>query len=99
HGLIITDALNMPAVRSTRDIGELALSAVEAGADMILVVGNQTERSAVFQRLCQAYRSGRLSDERIRDSLRRILLLKDEVVSTAKSAHGGRAPAPAIEDA
>jgi beta-N-acetylhexosaminidase len=75
-GVVITDALEMESVRQRQEIGELANEAIEAGADMVLVAGTAKDRRTVFDALLHAYRAGRISEDRIRMSLRRILRLK-----------------------
>jgi beta-N-acetylhexosaminidase len=75
-GVVITDALEMESLRQRQDIGELADEAIEAGADMVLVAGTRQDRRAVFAALLHAYHAGRISEDRIQTSLRRILRLK-----------------------
>lgn len=84
EGVVISDALtNMKSVSTWGTIGEVAVRALIAGADMVLVPGTPAERRAVFDALLEAQRSGRLSDARIRASLRRIIRLK-------AGEHGGQ---------
>ncbi len=75
-GIVITDALEMPGPLALHDVGELAVEAIEAGADMVLSTGYFDDRKAVHERLLAAYREGRLADFRVRASLRRILRAK-----------------------
>jgi beta-N-acetylhexosaminidase len=75
RGIVIADALVMPATRGG-DLAETAVQAFLAGADMLLAVGSSDERTHVRQGLLDAYRAGRISEDRIRASLRRILTVK-----------------------
>lgn len=68
-GLIITDALDMQGVLATFGEGEVAVRAVEAGADVLLFARPETMHPA----LKAAVESGRLSNARIEQSVRRIL--------------------------
>jgi beta-glucosidase-like glycosyl hydrolase len=93
EGVILSDELGMRGARQYSDAGELALWALEAGVDMVIVAGRVTERSSVFQRLIEAHRSGRLSDVRIDESVRRILAMKQRWCSPGRST---AQPEPAL---
>ena len=71
QGVILTDALNMSAITQQFDDGEAAVCAIEAGADILLM-----PRDFQVAGVEQALETGRLSEERINESLRRILGLK-----------------------
>ncbi|GAB4217240.1 MAG: glycoside hydrolase family 3 protein [Synechococcales cyanobacterium] len=79
-GLIITDSLSMGALAHYASLPELAIRSLEAGADVILLgadVGHTPdEQLPVFEALLNAVHNGRLSRDRIVDSVRRILLTK-----------------------
>ncbi len=77
RGLIITDDLDMQGVAGQVEAGEAAVRAVEAGADVVLFT-RPASQDAAFHALLQAVQSGRLPEERIDASLRRILALKEE---------------------
>ena len=73
EGIIITDALNMGAIRNRYDSGDAAIRALLAGADMILMPADfQSARSAVLE----AVMDGRIGTGRLDASLRRIISLK-----------------------
>ena len=74
-GVVVTDSLAMGAVADMYDSGELAVKVIEAGADILLMP--QDVKSAVSA-LEEAVKSGQISEERIDESLRRILILKGE---------------------
>jgi beta-N-acetylhexosaminidase len=73
EGLIVTDALEMRAITRNYSPDESAVMAVEAGADMILL---SPDIELAFNTLLDAVRSGRISEERIDRSVRRILNMK-----------------------
>jgi beta-N-acetylhexosaminidase len=72
-GLIITDALEMAAVRQQYGDAEVAIRAIEAGADQLLL---PPAPDLQFAAVLNAVRSGRISEKRIDESLLRILLMK-----------------------
>ena len=75
EGVIITDALRMDAVHDRFGAGEACVLALEAGADMLLLPYNFT---AAYEAVMQAVKDGRLTEERIDESLSRILTLKEK---------------------
>ncbi|HYM62843.1 MAG TPA: glycoside hydrolase family 3 N-terminal domain-containing protein [Thermoanaerobaculia bacterium] len=76
NGLVITDELQMPSIRSRASVGDLAVEAILAGADMIMVVWDHHDRDEIYDALRRAYASGELPRATVRRSLRRILILK-----------------------
>ncbi len=73
QGVIITDSLKMAAVTGLYETGELAVRCVEAGCDMLLMPASPYKAVSALR---DAVDSGRLSVERIDESVRRILELK-----------------------
>ncbi|MDP8245050.1 MAG: glycoside hydrolase family 3 protein [Candidatus Hinthialibacter antarcticus] len=72
-GLIVTDAMLMGGITTLYESGEAAILALEAGVDLILM---PADFAAAYASVEQAVQSGRLSQERIDASIRRILSLK-----------------------
>ena len=72
-GVVITDALEMAGVRQKYGDAEVAIRAVEAGADQVLL---PPAPDLQFNAVVDAVRSGRISESRINQSVVRILLLK-----------------------
>jgi beta-N-acetylhexosaminidase len=72
-GLIVTDAMDMGGVTSLYPPDEAAVRAVEAGADIVL---QPPVPDAALLGLENAVKSGRLSQKRIDESVRRILQAK-----------------------
>ncbi|MCX7749024.1 MAG: glycoside hydrolase [Clostridia bacterium] len=72
-GLILTDAMEMGAISQFWGPEEATLRAFEAGADIILIPISLDES---YKALINAVKSGRISEERLNQSVRRILLAK-----------------------
>jgi beta-N-acetylhexosaminidase len=72
-GLLFTDALTMRAVTDMYGSGEVAVRALEAGADVILDPEDVDES---IQAVLGALHDGRLTRERLESSARRILEMK-----------------------
>ena len=72
QGLILTDDLEMGALRELCPIGEAAVRAVEAGHDVLLVCSNLRFQQDVFSALLAAYRSGRLGVAELERTVARI---------------------------
>lgn len=72
-GLIITDSHEMGAITKEYECGEAALRAVQAGCDVILMPRSKTE---AFEAIFKAVEDGTLTEERINESVLRILGLK-----------------------
>jgi len=72
-GVVITDALTMEGVRARYGDAEVAVRAIEAGVDVLLM--SPAPREA-FDAVMNAVRDGRISRKRIDASVRRILALK-----------------------
>jgi beta-N-acetylhexosaminidase len=75
-GLVLTDELEMEAIADRFGVGNAAVTAVKAGADMVLIPWRVERKAEVHAALLQAARSGDLPPERIDASVRRILTLK-----------------------
>ena len=80
RGLVITDAFDMGGLTEHFDAGEAAVRAIEAGEDQILM---SPDVDAAVAALKAAVKSGRLSEARIDESVRRILEAKAFVGSAA----------------
>lgn len=74
-GLIVTDGLNMQGITDSFSPGDAVVRALNAGADMMLM--SPDEMTAVNE-VIRAVESGRISEERIEQSARKILQLKKE---------------------
>jgi beta-N-acetylhexosaminidase len=75
-GIIVTDALDMQGVTGLYKQGDLAVRAIEAGADVLLM---PADPQACIQALVSAVQSGRISRARIDESVARVLAAKKRV--------------------
>ncbi len=72
-GVVITDAMDMDAISNDYSSANAAIRAIEAGVDIILVPYNFL---GAYNGVLGAVKNGRISEERINESVYRILLLK-----------------------
>ena len=72
-GIIVTDAMNMGAVVQQYSSEEAAVKTIQAGADIILMPENFQE---AYNGVIKAVEKGELTEERIDESLMRILKVK-----------------------
>jgi beta-N-acetylhexosaminidase len=77
QGVIVTDAMDMQAIRQGEALGEQALRAVRAGVDLLLMGGNPDDQRRAYAALLLAAQHGRLEGEALRRSAGRVLALKD----------------------
>ena len=75
EGIIVTDALDMSGLTIYFNQDEAAVRAVLAGADMLLKPSDADAAPAI-RGLREAVRTGRVTEQRIEDSARRILAAK-----------------------
>ncbi len=72
-GAVVTDSLSMGAVTGSFSPEEAAVLALQAGADLLLMPAGLTQ---AYDGVLAAVEDGRLSEERIEESVKRILALK-----------------------
>ena len=72
-GIVITDAMNMGAIVDYYPDGEAAVKAVEAGVDIVLMPADLDD---AYNSLCEAVQTGEISENRLDESVERILSLK-----------------------
>jgi len=93
-GLVATDALVMEAISGRYGAGEAAVLALEAGADLVLM---PADADAAIEAILAALATGRLSEERLSESLerrRRALerLPRDPAATISAAAEGMLGP-------
>jgi beta-N-acetylhexosaminidase len=76
QGVIMTDSLTMESVTAYYPEGQAAALAVEAGDDLLMGATTPRDVASMIQGIKQAITSGAISQQRIDDSVRRILMLK-----------------------
>ena len=82
RGLIVTDALIMGAIAKFASPEEMAVMAVEAGADVLLMPPNP---EITINAIYQAVKSGRLTESRLEESFTRIQQAKQKINSPVHS--------------
>jgi beta-N-acetylhexosaminidase len=75
-GLVLTDELEMEAIAKSYGVGPAAVSAIKAGADMVLIPWTPEKKLEVYQALLASGRSGDISAARLDDAVRHILTAK-----------------------
>jgi beta-N-acetylhexosaminidase len=95
-GVVVTDALNMAGVREKYGDARIPVLALKAGADMPMMIDTPTDTVSLevaYNAVLHAVRAGELTEDRIDDSVRRVLELKvkrglvdDPFVSVGKAA-------------
>ncbi|WP_159783855.1 glycoside hydrolase family 3 N-terminal domain-containing protein [Sodalinema gerasimenkoae] len=83
EGLVVTDALVMGAIANQYDAREAAVLAVEAGNDIVLM---PEDLPGGIEAVCEAVQSGRISRDRILESVQRIAKAKEKLKPSTTSA-------------
>ena len=73
HGVVITDAMNMGAVTATYSSADAAVTAIQAGVDMILM---PDDFQSAYQGVMDAVAGGTITEDRINESVARIIKVK-----------------------
>ncbi|PYE42352.1 beta-N-acetylhexosaminidase [Paenibacillus barcinonensis] len=76
EGMIVTDCMEMNAIAVHYGTVDAAVLAVEAGADMVLISHTAELQMQAFEALMGAVDSGRISERRINESVKRLLTYK-----------------------
>ena len=77
QGVVMTDSLTMDALTAyAPSEGQAAVMSIEAGSDLIMGAGSPENVASMFQAIKQAISTGTLTEQRINDSVRRILMMK-----------------------
>jgi beta-N-acetylhexosaminidase len=76
HGVILTDSLTMEGIIAYYTEGQAAAMAIEAGSDLLMGASTPHGVADMINGIKQAISAGTISQHRIDDSVRRILMLK-----------------------
>ncbi|KXH86968.1 beta-N-acetylhexosaminidase [Sporosarcina sp. HYO08] len=76
NGVVITDDLTMGAITDHYNVADAAVQSVKAGADLLLVAHDPNLIAKVFDKLKAAVENGEISEDRIDESVERIINLK-----------------------
>lgn len=75
-GLILSDDLEMGAVTVQDSVGSFAVKAIKAGTDVVLVCHTSEKQKEVYDSILEAIGNGEISEQRLKESLKRIITLK-----------------------
>lgn len=76
EGVIVTDSMTLGALLSRFDLGEAAVMAVNAGADIVMEIGPTEVPLIAMDAIMAALDRGEITERRVDASVRRILRLK-----------------------
>ena len=79
-GIIITDDLEMAAALGKKDIGAVAVEALLAGNDMLMLTLHPEKIPAMVSAIKKAVGEGKITENRINESVRKIIDLKLKVL-------------------
>jgi beta-N-acetylhexosaminidase len=79
NGLVITDDLEMGAIVKNYGIGEACQMAIEAGVDMLAICAGVDSIYEGFHAISSAVESGKITEERLDESLNRIAAVKSRL--------------------
>lgn len=75
-GVITTDSMTMGGLMAKYSVGEACVRAIEAGVDLLLLKDENVLRYELLESLVAAVKSGRITEARLAQSLRRVWSLK-----------------------
>ena len=76
NGIIVTDDLEMGAISNHNTFSDVGVKAVKAGADILLVCHDYQHEQDVYLGVLEAVQNGEITEERINESVHRILKVK-----------------------
>lgn len=81
NGVVITDDMDMGALAKHYTFGDMAVQSILAGSDILLVCHEYEHMQEAYNGLMKAVKDGRISKERLDESVKRILLMKMSKIS------------------
>lgn len=76
NGVVVTDDMDMGALAKHYTFGDMAVQSIIAGSDILLVCHEYEHMQEAYNGLMKAVKDGRISKERLDESVKRILLMK-----------------------
>ena len=76
EGVIITDDMEMGALAKHKPYRQMGVDAILAGADMVMMCHEYQHQQDVYMGILEAVKSGKISEERLDESVRRVLKMK-----------------------
>ena len=81
NGVVVTDDMDMGALAKHYTFGDMAVQSILAGSDILLVCHEYEHMQEAYNGLMKAIKDGRISKERLDESVKRILLMKMSKIS------------------
>ena len=81
NGVVVTDDMDMGALAKHYTFGNMAVQSILAGSDILLVCHEYEHMQEAYNGLMKAVKDGRISKERLDESVKRILLMKMSKIS------------------
>lgn len=78
NGVVITDDLTMGAISENYSYGEAVVLSINAGCDILSICFGEDNVKQAAEAIKEAVESGEITEERIDESVRRILKLKED---------------------
>jgi beta-N-acetylhexosaminidase len=79
NGVVVTDDMIMEGVKGKYTTNESAIKAIEAGNDLIMVSAGINDQNSAIDGVVEAVKKGIISEERINESVYRILKVKNNM--------------------
>ena len=81
NGVVVTDDMDMGALANHYTFVDMAVQSILAGSDILLVCHEYEHMQEAYNGLMKAVKDGRISKERLDESVKRILLMKMSKIS------------------
>ena len=81
NGVVVTDDMDMGALAKHYTFGDMAVQSILAGSDILLVCHEYEHMQEAYNGLMKAVKEGRISKDRLDESVKRILLMKMSKIS------------------
>ena len=81
NGVGVTDDMDMGALAKHYTFGDMAVQSILAGSDILLVCHEYEHMQEAYNGLMKAVKEGRISKDRLDESVKRILLMKMSKIS------------------
>src|SRR5699024_11893870 len=78
NGVVITDDLTMGAIMDNYSMEEAVIKSIQAGVDIVLIAHGEENIDKGIKGLKKAVNEGVISEERLDDSVSRVLKLKQK---------------------
>jgi beta-N-acetylhexosaminidase len=79
QGVVMTDSLTMDALTAYATMAQAAVLSIEAGADLLMGASSPDDVASMFQSIKQAMSTGAITQQRINQSVHRLLMMKYEM--------------------